>query len=80
MFIGRQDFQVSLTISNILKFPHSCLASGTEHALKSKSVKDFILKDSTKFDLIISEQFFQEAVLMFAHKYKAPIVTISKLS
>jgi glucuronosyltransferase len=52
----------------------------TEHALKSKAVKDFIKNDKTKFDLILAEQFFQEAMLMFAHKYKAPIVTISKFN
>lgn len=51
----------------------------TEHALKSKAVSDFIRTDQSKFDLILAEQFFQEALLMFAHKYKAPIVTISEL-
>lgn len=50
----------------------------TEHALKSKAVKDFIKNDNSKFDLILAEQFFQESMLMFAHKYKAPIVTISE--
>lgn len=54
--------------------------STTEHALKSTSVKDFIKNDRTKFDLIIANQFFQESMLMFAHKYKAPVVTISKLN
>lgn len=52
--------------------------ASTEHALNSKAVKDFIRKDKTKFDLILSEQFFQESMLMFAHKYKAPIVTLSE--
>lgn len=31
-----------------------------------------------KFDLVISEQFHQEAMLLFAHKFDAPIVTISE--
>lgn len=52
----------------------------TEHALNSKAVKDFIKNDNSKFDLILAEQFFQESMLMFAHKYKAPIVTISELN
>lgn len=52
--------------------------ASTEHALKSKAVQDFIKNDHTKFDLILSEQFFQESMLMFAHKYKAPIVTLSE--
>jgi glucuronosyltransferase len=51
----------------------------TEHALNSKAVQNFIQNDKSKFDLVISEQFFQEAFLMFAHKYKAPIVTISEI-
>ena len=50
----------------------------TEHALKSAAVKDFIKNDKSNFDLILAEQFFQEAFLLFAHKYKAPIVTISE--
>lgn len=50
----------------------------TEHALKSAAVKDFIRNDKSNFDLILAEQFFQESMLMFAHKYKAPIVTISE--
>ena len=50
----------------------------TAHALKTAAVRDFIANDDTNFDLVVSEQFFQEAMLMFAHKYKAPIVTISK--
>jgi hypothetical protein len=52
--------------------------SSTDHALKTKAVQDFIRNDKSKFDLILAEQFFQEAFLMFAHKYKAPIVTISE--
>jgi glucuronosyltransferase len=53
--------------------------SSTEHALKSKNVKNFIQNDNTKFDLIFAEQFFQESMLMFAHKYKVPIVTLCEL-
>lgn len=49
----------------------------TQHALNSKNVKNFIKNNRDDFDLILSEQFFQESFLMFAHKYKAPIVTIS---
>lgn len=51
----------------------------TEKAFQSDSVREFIKNDNTKFDLIFAEQFFQESMLMFAHKYKAPIVTISEL-
>jgi glucuronosyltransferase len=54
--------------------------SSTEHALKSQNVKNFIENDNTKFDVIFAEQFFQEAMLIFAHKYQAPVVTLSKLN
>lgn len=50
----------------------------TEHALKDPKVEKFIKHEDT-FDLIISEQFFQEAFLMFAHKFECPIVTIGTL-
>lgn len=52
--------------------------TSSEHAFNTKSMKDFIKNDKSKFDLIFAEQFFQEAFLMFAHIYKAPIVTLSK--
>lgn len=48
----------------------------TEHAFNSQALRDFIKNDDSKFDLIFAEQWFQEAMLMFAHKYKAPIVTL----
>jgi hypothetical protein len=50
----------------------------TEHALKNEKVQEFIHRNNDKFDLIIAEQFYQEAFLMLAHKYSAPIVTIGK--
>lgn len=50
----------------------------TEHALKAENVQKFVKNDKTKFDLIFTEQFFQESLLMFAHKYKVPIVTLSE--
>lgn len=53
--------------------------STTKHALESKNVRNFIDRKDLEFDLIFSEQFFQESFLAFAHKYKAPIVTISTL-
>lgn len=49
----------------------------SEHGLKTKNIQNFIKRTDLKFDLIIAEQFFQESWLMFAHKYKAPILTIS---
>ncbi|XP_053673814.1 UDP-glucosyltransferase 2-like [Anopheles nili] len=49
----------------------------SKYGLESKNVRDFIRRDDLHFDLILAEQFFQESWLMFAHKYNAPIVTIS---
>ncbi|XP_055640860.1 UDP-glucosyltransferase 2-like [Toxorhynchites rutilus septentrionalis] len=51
----------------------------TEHALHSDNVKQFLKQNELKYDLIIAEQFVQEAFLMFGHKYNAPIVTINTL-
>lgn len=48
----------------------------TQHALETFALQNFIKNDNSKFDLIFAEQFFQESMLMFAHKYKAPIVTL----
>ena len=51
----------------------------TEHALNNGPIKNFVLNDKSHFDLILAEQFFQESLLMFSHKYQAPIVTICKI-
>ncbi|XP_062551811.1 UDP-glycosyltransferase UGT5-like [Armigeres subalbatus] len=51
----------------------------TQYALENTNVQQFIEQDDTDFDLVISEQFYQEAFLMFAHKYRAPIVTLGTL-
>ncbi|XP_055713156.1 UDP-glucosyltransferase 2 [Phlebotomus papatasi] len=49
----------------------------TRYALEHPEVQHLIRSDKEHFDLVISEQFGQEAFLMFARKYNAPIVTIS---
>lgn len=53
--------------------------STTQYALENEQVQQFIEQDDTDYDVIVSEQFYQEAFLMFAHKYRAPIVTLCKL-
>lgn len=47
----------------------------TEHALQTQVVQKFIQRED-HFDLVLSEQFFQESFLMFAYKFSCPIVTI----
>lgn len=48
----------------------------TEHALKQKKIQDLIRRKGDHFDLVLVEQFYQEAFLLLAHKYQAPIVTV----
>lgn len=49
----------------------------SEWSLENPKVQILIKREDLHFDLILAEQFFQESFLMFAHKFKAPIVTIS---
>lgn len=52
--------------------------STTEYALQHPEVQQLIHSDDRQYDLILTEQFYQEAFLMLAHKYRAPIVTVCK--
>lgn len=47
-----------------------------DHALSSQNVKDFINSNNYQFDIVINEEFFHDAFLMFGHKFQAPTVTI----
>jgi glucuronosyltransferase len=49
----------------------------SEWGLKNPKIQEFIKREDLHFDLILAEQFFQESWLMLAHKFNAPIVTIS---
>lgn len=49
-----------------------------EHTLKSKAVRELSLRSDLQFDLVINEEFFHDAYLMFGHKFKAPVVTFCK--
>lgn len=46
------------------------------YAFESDNVQKFIHSTGLHFDVIINEDFFADSFLMFAHKFKAPIVTI----
>ncbi|CAH0398392.1 unnamed protein product [Chilo suppressalis] len=48
----------------------------TEIVLNSTQVRQFLASDHN-FDVVISEQFFQEAMYILAHKYEAPLVLIT---
>ena len=51
----------------------------TEHALKQPNIQQIINATQTKgvYDLLLAEQFFQEAFLALATKFDIPIVTSS---
>ncbi|XP_062551806.1 UDP-glycosyltransferase UGT5-like [Armigeres subalbatus] len=51
----------------------------SRYALENYNVQQFINREDLHYDLIVAEQFFQESWLMFAHKFNAPIVTISTI-
>ncbi|XP_058832649.1 UDP-glycosyltransferase UGT5-like isoform X2 [Topomyia yanbarensis] len=60
----------------LVDFLYSLGLETAQYGFTRENVKNFTLNDHSKFDLILAEQFYQEAYLMFAHKYQAPIVTI----
>uniref|UniRef100_A0A034VV73 UDP-glucuronosyltransferase n=1 Tax=Bactrocera dorsalis TaxID=27457 RepID=A0A034VV73_BACDO len=51
----------------------------SEYALNDPKVKALIASKDQHFDLIILEQFFHESFLMFAHKFKCPVVTLGTM-
>lgn len=50
----------------------------TKHALESAAGQQLLTDPTLQFDLVIAEQFHQEALLLFGHKFNAPLVTISE--
>lgn len=51
-----------------------------EYTLENANVQKFIKSTGQHFDVIVTEEFFDDALYMLAHKYKAPMVTISKFA
>lgn len=51
----------------------------TMHAFESSAGQKLLHDPDLRFDLVISEQFQQESMLFFGHKFNAPLVTISKI-
>lgn len=50
------------------------------YAYENANVQKFIHSTGLHFDLVINEEYIADSFLMFAHKYKAPIVTICEFS
>lgn len=46
------------------------------HHLESENVQRLINSTGLNFDIVINEEFFADSLLMFAHKFNAPVVTI----
>ncbi|XP_017132690.1 UDP-glucosyltransferase 2 [Drosophila elegans] len=51
----------------------------TEHAFKDPKVKKLIESKDDHYDLVILEQFFHEAFLMFGKRFNCPVVTIGTM-
>lgn len=64
-------------VSMLFKLP-GIRKFAAEYAFESASVQKILQRNDLNFDLVINEEFFQESFSMFAYKYKAPLVTISK--
>lgn len=48
----------------------------TNHTLSDNKVKELIHRTDLHFDIVVSEEIYHDAYLMFGHKFKAPVVTI----
>lgn len=78
MLIPKNQFQLKDDFEYIVNLYDIGIKTGI-HGLKDKKVRELIQRNDIHFDLVISEQFFQESWLMFSHKYKAPVITIGNI-
>lgn len=75
-FIEKSHNSVITNINILAWFPKMSNA----HALENANVQKFIKSTEHQFDVIVAEDFYSDSFLMFAHKYKAPVVTIGMFS
>lgn len=75
---NRFDFN-QISVRSMQEILHTIGLNATEHALNNIEVQSLINSNDVKFDLMIVEQFNQEAFLMFGHKFNIPIVSIATL-
>lgn len=47
-----------------------------DYSLNNVNVQKLIHSTDLHFDVVINEEFWADSFLMFAHKFKAPIITI----
>lgn len=80
--VGERDFFTLGDVPGIVRllayYWVSSLAA--DHGLSHPAVQTIINSTDLNFDLVIAEEFFMDSWLMFGHKFKAPTITISKLS
>lgn len=65
-----------LSFSDTLLLMNTVGLSTAKYALNHPNVQKLIDSTDQHFDLIIAEQYYQEAFLMFAHKFNAPVITL----
>lgn len=70
MRMAKENFFVSL-ISRWF------LGSILSNVLETKVIKDFIMSETSSFDLVIIESFYQEYTVALGHKFNAPVVNLS---
>uniref|UniRef100_A0A336LLS6 UDP-glucuronosyltransferase n=1 Tax=Culicoides sonorensis TaxID=179676 RepID=A0A336LLS6_CULSO len=63
-------------IESLLNIYNIGLATA-KYGLESKNVQKMIKGHDASFDIIVTEQFMQESWLMFAYKYKVPVVALN---
>lgn len=71
-FIEDSHNSVITNINILAMFPK--LMNG--YSWENENVQKFIRSTDHQFDVIVAEDFYSDSFLMFAHKHKAPIVTI----
>lgn len=54
------------------------LTANNKYNIENANVQEFIKRTDLHFDVIVSEEFYADSFLMFAHKHKAPVVSICK--
>lgn len=71
-FYEMADVSVFASINDMKNLPRLW----NPYYFENVNIQKFIHSAGLHFDLVINEEFFGDSFLMFAHKYKAPVVTI----
>lgn len=74
--IGRSTQSVFASINMLAWFPKVM----NQHSWENHNVQNFVKSTGLHFDVIVTEDFFSESYLMFAHKHKAPVVAICRFT